>query len=86
VTSVRAARAGPSVAVRVEARDAVGLRAVARYEALRDGRPETGFLRCEAATGVCTGSIPAAPGRVTLVAVTVEDYAGNAARAAAGSR
>jgi hypothetical protein len=86
VTSVRATRAGPSVAVRVEARDAVGLRAVARYEALRDGRPETGFLRCEAATGVCTGSIPAAPGRVTLVAVTVEDYAGNAARAAAGSR
>ena len=39
-----------------------------------------GFLRCDSAAGVCREALPPEPGELALVEVTVEDYAGNAAK------
>ena len=44
------------------------------------GVERRGFLRCDSAAGICRETLPAEPGALKLVEVTVEDYAGNAAR------
>jgi hypothetical protein len=80
VLAARATRGPTGVEIAVTARDATGLRAVARYEITRAGRAETGVMRCDAASGECRAVVPADPGPVALVSATVEDYAGNARR------
>lgn len=63
----------------VEATDESGLRQAAPY-LIRVGDQEIeGFLRCDAARGSCSASIPPAPGALELLEVIIEDYAGNEA-------
>ena len=71
--------AGP-IEILVEARDASGLRQAAPYVLSVGGALRRGFLRCDGATGLCRETLPAEPGALALVEVTVEDYAGNAAK------
>ena len=71
--------AGP-IEVLVEARDASGLRQAAPYILRVGGAERRGFLRCDGATGLCRETLPPEPGALALVEVTVEDYAGNAAK------
>ena len=71
-------RGGP-IELRVEARDASGLRQAATY-LIRIGDVEReGFLRCNAMQGVCSATLPPEPGALELIEVAVEDYAGNTA-------
>lgn len=72
---------GP-ISIVVTATDNVGLRAAARYRIAVDGGEEAGILRCDGQTGQCTTTLPPRAGPVTLIAVTVEDYAGNKTDAA----
>ena len=67
---------GP-IELRVEARDASGLRQAAPFVATVGGTERRGFLRCDGVAGLCRETLPPEPGAVTLVEVTVEDYAGN---------
>jgi hypothetical protein len=69
---------GPIV-ITVKATDASGLRQAAPYVLTIGGVERRGFLRCDGA-GECRETLPAEPGALRLVEVTVEDYAGNAAR------
>lgn len=71
-------RGGP-IELRVEARDASGLRQAATY-LIRIGDVEReGFLRCNAMQGVCSATLPPEPGALEVIEVAVEDYAGNTA-------
>jgi len=70
---------GPIV-ITVKAEDASGLRQAAPYILTIGGVERRGFLRCDGAAGECRETLPAEPGALKLVEVTVEDYAGNAAR------
>ena len=74
-----AGAAGP-IEVRVEARDASGIRQAAPFILRVGGVERRGFLRCDGATGICRETLPPEPGALALVEVTVEDYAGNAAK------
>ncbi|WP_297975570.1 FecR domain-containing protein [uncultured Amaricoccus sp.] len=71
--------AGP-IEIVVEARDASGLRQAAPFVLSVGGVERRGFLRCDDTAGVCRETLPPEPGALVLVEVTVEDYAGNAAR------
>ena len=64
----------------VEARDASGLRQAAPFVLTIGGVERRGFLRCDGAAGTCRETLPPEPGALALVEVTVEDYAGNAAK------
>ncbi|MFO1141580.1 MAG: FecR domain-containing protein [Amaricoccus sp.] len=70
---------GP-IEVTVEAHDASGLRQAAPYVLEIGAVERRGFLRCDNAAGQCRDTLPAEPGTLKLVEVTIEDYAGNAAR------
>lgn len=70
---------GGPIELRVQARDASGLRQAASY-VLRIGDVEReGFLRCNSGQNLCSATLPAEPGALELIAVVIEDYAGNAA-------
>ena len=69
---------GP-IEITVVARDESGLRQAASYLLQVGAQEREGFLRCDAATGVCRASLPAEPGALQLIEVVIEDYAGNAA-------
>ena len=69
---------GP-IEIVVEARDKSGLRQAAPFVISVDGDEREGFLRCDAASGLCRASLPPEPGALELVELIVEDYAGNAA-------
>jgi len=70
---------GPNGPIEIEAtaRDNVGLRTAARYRIAVDGTEEAGVLRCDGQSGRCTTTLPPRSGTVTLLAVTIQDYAGN---------
>jgi uncharacterized protein YfaP (DUF2135 family) len=70
--------AGP-IEILVEARDPAGIRQAAPFVLTVGGAERRGFLRCDAAAGTCRETLPAEPGALALVEVTVEDYAGNRA-------
>lgn len=70
--------AGP-IEIAVEARDATGLRQAAAYGARIDGQERRGFLRYDEGKGGYVATLPPAPGALTLIDVTIEDYAGNKA-------
>ncbi|HET9069983.1 MAG TPA: FecR domain-containing protein [Amaricoccus sp.] len=74
-----AGAAGP-IEIVVEARDASGLRQAAPFILDVGGVERRGFLRCEDAAGVCRETLPPEAGALRLIEVTVEDYAGNAAK------
>lgn len=69
---------GP-IEITVVAQDESGLRQAASYLLQVGAEEREGFLRCDAATGVCRASLPAEPGALQLIEVVIEDYAGNAA-------
>jgi hypothetical protein len=73
-----AGAAGP-IEVEVAARDASGLRQTAGYIVSVGGVERRGFLRCDAATGLCRDTLPPEPGELRVIEVVVEDRAGNAA-------
>jgi hypothetical protein len=70
--------AGP-IRVEVRAEDASGLRQAASFVITVDGAERDGFLRCDAASGICRASLPPEPGALEFVEVVIEDYAGNVA-------
>lgn len=70
---------GP-IEIEAVASDNVGLRSAARYRIDIDGQEENGVLRCDSQTGQCTTTLPPRAGTVTLMSVTVQDYAGNSTR------
>lgn len=71
-------RFGP-IEIEVEARDASGILQAAPYLIEVGGAEREGFLRCDATTGLCRASLPAEPGDLRLIEVSIEDYAGNVA-------
>jgi hypothetical protein len=73
-----AGAAGP-IEMEVAARDASGLRQTARYILSVGGVERSGFLRCDAAAGLCRDTLPPEPGELRVIEVVIEDYAGNAA-------
>ena len=83
ITAARADRpdgaSGP-IEIVVEARDASGLRQAAPFILRVGGVERRGFLRCDRAAGLCRETLPPEEGALSLVEVTVEDYAGNAAK------
>jgi hypothetical protein len=83
ITAARADRPGGAsgpIEIVVEARDASGLRQAAPFILEVGGVERRGFLRCDDATGLCRETLPPEPGALRLIEVTVEDYAGNAAK------
>ena len=70
--------AGP-IQIEVEARDASGLRQAAEYLLSIGDVERSGFLRCDASSGICRASLPPETGEVRLIEVVIEDYAGNLA-------
>jgi len=70
--------AGP-IQIEVVARDASGLRQAAPFVIEIGNNEREGFLRCDAASGVCRINLPPEPGNLRLIEVVIEDYAGNAA-------
>lgn len=70
--------AGP-IEIEVAATDASGLRKSAPYLLEIGGRQREGFLRCDDATGLCRISLPPEDGKLRLIEVAIEDYAGNTA-------
>lgn len=62
----------------VEARDESGLVLAAPYVVSVAGVERDGFLRCDSRTGICRSSLPAEPGALKVIELTIEDYAGNA--------
>lgn len=70
--------AGP-LEIEALATDNVGLRAAARYRLAVGEAEEAGVLRCDTTAGRCVATLPARDGPLTLLSVTVEDYAGNKA-------
>lgn len=71
-------RDGP-IELRVEARDDSGLVQAAPYLISVGGVEREGFLRCDGRAGVCRAALPPEAGRLELIELMVEDYAGNAA-------
>lgn len=70
---------GGPIEIMVQASDASGLRQAAPF-LIRVGEEEIeGFLRCDSVSGVCSVSLPPAPGALDLLEIIIEDYAGNAA-------
>ncbi|MBB97454.1 MAG: hypothetical protein CML68_23000 [Rhodobacteraceae bacterium] len=69
---------GP-IEIVVRAEDASGLVQAAPYVIAIGGAEREGFLRCDTQSGTCRASLPAEPGRLELIELIVEDYAGNAA-------
>ncbi|WP_417672766.1 FecR domain-containing protein [Pseudodonghicola sp.] len=69
---------GP-IELTVMARDPGGLRQAAAFTLSVGGEEVRGFLRCDNATGVCRASLPPRPGKLRLIELAVEDYAGNTA-------
>lgn len=82
ITQAKATRpqgqSGP-IQIVVAASDPSGLRKSATYFLEIDGIEREGFLRCHVATGICKTSLPPEPGKIHLIEVAVEDYAGNTA-------
>jgi hypothetical protein len=70
---------GGAIELLVEARDASGLRQAAPYVVTVGGVERQGFLRCDSNSGFCRASLPPEKGRLELVEVGIEDYAGNVA-------
>lgn len=68
--------AGP-IELRVEAHDPSGLRQAAPFVLSIDGEEVRGFLHCDGAVGSCQASLPPRPGKLRLIEVVIEDYAGN---------
>lgn len=74
---------GQSLDIEVVARDVSGLRKAASFKARIGGREVTGFLELNGDTGVYRKTMlppPGTTGRVALLDVEIEDYAGNKAR------
>ena len=71
--------AGGPIELEVEARDSSGLRQAAPFVITVGGVEREGFLRCDAASGICRARLPAEPGALRLIELIVEDYAGNMA-------
>lgn len=69
---------GP-ITIEARAEDASGLRQAAPFVLRVDADEIEGFLRCDAATGVCRTSLPPQAGELDLIELMIEDYAGNAA-------
>ena len=67
------------IELEVEATDASGLRQAAPFVISVGGMERDGYLRCDAASGICRASLPPEPGELVLIELMVEDYAGNAA-------
>jgi len=70
--------AGP-IEISVKASDPSGLQKSATYLVEIGGVELDGFLRCDPASGICSASLPPEPGRLQLIEVAVDDYAGNTA-------
>ncbi|WP_263827655.1 FecR domain-containing protein [Ruegeria aquimaris] len=70
---------GGPITIEARAEDASGLRQAAPFVLRVDADEIEGFLRCDAATGVCRVSLPPQPGDLDLIELMIEDYAGNAA-------
>ncbi len=69
---------GP-IEIVARARDDSGLVQAAPFVIAVGGTERTGFLRCDSASGICRASLPPEPGRLELIELSVEDYAGNLA-------
>jgi hypothetical protein len=69
---------GP-ISLIVQASDASGIVQAAPFVVSVGGIELDGFLRCDSATGLCRGTIPAQEGDLRLIELMIEDYAGNAA-------
>ncbi len=74
----RTGGAGDPIEIVVAATDATDLRQAAPYTLSVDGEERNGYLRYDPASGLYRETLPPAGGRLRLVEVTVEDYAGNA--------
>ncbi|MFV0513560.1 MAG: FecR domain-containing protein [Jhaorihella sp.] len=71
--------AGGPIRLQIEARDESGLRQAAPF-VIRVGDGErSGFLRCDAQTGICSATLPPESGTLAIVEIAIEDYAGNVA-------
>ena len=70
---------GGPIQITVAASDPSGLRKSATYLIAIGGVEQDGFLRCDPATGICKASLPPEPGKIQLIEVAIEDYAGNTA-------
>ena len=79
IVDARVARdqAARQIEVVATVEEAVGLRSVGRYTLSVAGAEETGLLRCDPVAGVCRATQPDRAGELTLLDITVEDYAGN---------
>ncbi len=71
-------RTDHAIEIVVSATDATDLKQAAHYTLSIDGEQREGYLRYDPASGLYRQTLPPAPGRLALVEVTVEDYAGNA--------
>ena len=69
---------GP-IELTVTAQDPSGLRQAASFTLSVGTEEVRGFLRCDNATGVCRASLPPRSGKLRLIELAVEDYAGNTA-------
>lgn len=70
---------GGPIRIEVRAEDQSGLRQAASFVITVDGAERDGFLRCDAASGICRASLPPEPGDLQFIEVVIEDYAGNVA-------
>ncbi|MCP4824370.1 MAG: FecR domain-containing protein [Shimia sp.] len=67
---------GP-VEIVVAAQDVSGLRQAAPFLVEVGDEEFEGYLRCDSARGICRASLPPTPGKMRLIEVVVQDYAGN---------
>lgn len=74
----RTGGADDGIEIVVAATDATDLKQAAEYTLSVGGEERKGYLRYDPASGVYRETLPPAQGRLKLVEVTVEDYAGNA--------
>lgn len=70
---------GGPIVIEVRAEDESGLRQAASFVIAVGGAERDGFLRCDAASGLCRASLPPEPGDLEFIEVAIEDYAGNVA-------
>ncbi|HRY25116.1 MAG: FecR domain-containing protein [Geminicoccaceae bacterium] len=74
----RTGGADDGIEIVVAATDATDLKQAAAYTLSVDGEERSGYLRYDPESGLYRETLPPAGGRLKLVEVTVEDYAGNA--------